>query len=449
MIYIAKKQNIAWIALALPLLIPISAGAAQNVLSGEVVLGQDYDSNINRESSAKQSEWRTTITPGLTVTHSEPTNTFTIKYAPTVVYSYLTDDKRIDQFVSGRYDISLAQKLLVYFQDTYILSDDPYADPLSSASMNQRDNGDMGIQISDQRGRNRYWTNNFTTGASYEYAQESFVKLGYQYHILDNKDPEVADFVKHSPNVSILHRLNHQWASQLDYRFVKGDFDKSGDLAADNAGLNENDLITNTSDLYLYYNLTPFTKIFGHYGYSQTDFDGLQDDYNAHTMAAGTDHQFSPTLNLSGEGGMSLLQRDNFSNTDAMYLRIALNKTWERSSLSLSADSGLDQQYFSSTNDQGLSRYWAVRSAFNYTFIKDVTGTASLSYRENTYLDRVPQEKEQQLQGDALLAYSFARWYQIAFRYTYINQDADLETDQYDDHRILLQLSAANDLFKW
>jgi hypothetical protein len=303
--------------------------------------------------------------------------------------------------------------------------------------------------MSDQRGRNRYWTNNFTTGASYEYAQESSVNLGYQYYILDNKKAEFSDFVKHSPNISILHRLNHQWATQLDYRFIKGDFDDSGHSAGNNASLDENDLITNSSDLYLYYNITPATKVFGHYEYSQTNFDGFQDDYNVHSMAAGTNHQFSPTLNLGGEGGISLLQRDNFSDTDAMYLRITLNKTWEKSSLSLSADSGLDEQYFSGTNDQGLSRYWAVRSAFIHTFIKDVTGTVSLSYRDDTYLDRVPQEKEQQLQGDALLGYSFARWYQMTLRYTYINHDADLDSNQYDDHHVLLQLSAANDLLKW
>lgn len=447
--HVTEKQSIAWLIFALPLLLPVSAGAAQNVLRGEIALGQDYDSNIRRESSAEQSEWKSTITPGLTFTHSEPTNTFTIKYAPSVVYSYRTDDTRIDQFVSGRYDISLSQKLLVHFQDTYVLSDDPYADPVSSTSNNQRDNGDMGIQISDRRGRNRYWTNNFTTGASYEYAQESFVKPGYQYYILNNKGAEFSDFTKHSPDISILHRLNHQWSTRLDYRFIKGDFDDSGTSTGNNASLIQNDLITNTSDLYLYYKITPATKVFGHYGYSQTNFDGLQNDYNVHSLAAGADHKFSPTLNLSGEGGVSLLQRDNSSDTEAAHLRIALNKTWERSSLSLSADSGLDEQYFSGTNDQGLSRYWAVRSAFTYTFIKDVTGTASLSYRDDTYLDRLPEEKEQQLQGDVFLAYSFARWYQVAIRYSYINHSADLEMNQYDDHRILLQLSAAKDLLQW
>ncbi len=447
--HVAEKQSISWLIFALLLLLPVYAGAGQNVLHGEITLGQDYDSNINRESSAKQSEWRSTITPGLTYTHTEPTNTLTIKYAPSVIYSYLRDDIRIHQFASGRYDISLSQKLLLYFQDKYILSDDPYADPLSSTSTNQGDNGDTSIQISDRRGRHRYWANNFTTGASYEYAQESFVKLGYQYYILDNKEAAFSDFVKHSPDVSILHRLNHQWSTKLDYRFIKGDFDHSGNSAGNNVSLTENDLITNTSNLYLYYKTTPFTKIFGHYGYSQTNFDGLQNDFNVHTMAAGTDHQFSPTLNLSGEGGISLLQRDNLSDTDAPYLRIALYKTWERSSLSLSADSGIDEQYFSGTNDQGLSRYWAVRSAFNYTFTKDVTGTAGLSYREDTYLDRVPQQKEQQLQGDVRLAYSFSRWYQVAIRYTYINHSADLEMNQYNDHRIFLQLSAAKDLLKW
>lgn len=445
----AEKKNIAWLTLVLPLFLPDFTGAAENILHGEIALGQDYDSNINRDPSEEQSEWRSTITPALTLTRSEQTNNFSLKYAPTAFYSYLTDNTRVDQFASAQYNTSLTQKFGLSFQDTFVLADEPYADPASSINTDQTYDKHTTIQMSDTRGKNRYWTNNFTTHANFEYAQESFVKLGYQHHIFDNKDVAYADFVKQSPDISVLHRINHQWDTQLDYRFTHGNFDETEDLTTSSHLDESEDLTTHASDLYLYYKLTPLTKVFGHYGYSQTNYDGLQEDYNFHSGAAGTNHQFSPTLNLDFEGGMSLLQRDAFSDTDAVYLRIALNKTWERSSWSLSADSGLDEQQFSGTNDQGLSRYWAVKSAFNHTLIKDVTGTISLSYRDDTYLERLPEEKEQQLQGDALLAYSFAQWYQIAIRYTYINHDADIDLNQYDDSRIFLQLSAAKDLLKW
>jgi hypothetical protein len=451
-----EKQNLTWLILALPLFFPHVATAAENTLNGGVSLGQAYDSNIYRDSSNEESEWKSILTPSLLYTRSEPTNTLSLKYAPGIVYNYRNDDKYMDQFASAKYDLLLSQKLQIHFLDTYILTDEPYSDSASNLQANQG-NPSYGIagrpdtiQISDQRGQNRYWTNNFTTSADYEYAQESTVNIGYQYYILDNKDDTIADFVKNSPHLSIKHHLNQQWDTKLAYRFIKGDFDDVEPLPGSTSTNNNNseDLTTNASDVYLYYNFTPFSSVFGHYGYSQTDYDGIREDYDSHTLSAGANHRISPTLSLGGEGGASLLQRDS-ADTNAFYMRLSLNQTWEKSSWILSADSGLDEQQFSGVNDLGLSRYWMIRNSFNHTFTKDITGMASLSFRDDTYLDRIPQEKEQELQGDALLAYSFSQWYQLSLRYTYVNHQADLAINEYDDHRILLQLSAAKDLLKW
>ncbi len=449
-----RLNNIAYLALlcslflSLYVLRPLSAEAAQQVLRSGVTLGHEYDSNIDRHSAEEQSEWTSSITPRLTYKRAELTNNFLIDYAPSVVYSYHTDNERIDQYLQARYDSSLTQKWLVYMQDTFVLDEDPYSDPVADETNSQINDKDETIQVSDRRGRNRYWTNNFSTGSRLEYARQSFAKLGYQYQVFDNKEAAFADFVRHSPSMSILHRLNHQWDSQFDYRFIKGDFDEGEDLAS-NTHHQSRDLKTHASDLYLYYKLKPLTTVFGRYGYSQTKYDERPNDYYYHLISAGLNHQISPTLNLGLEGGMSLLQMDNLSDHDAVQLRIALIKAWERNSWSLSADSGLDEQQFSGTDDQGLSRFWAVRTTYHHNFIKDLTGLVSLSYRDDTYLERIPESDEQRVQGDAMLTYSFAQWYQIALRYSYINQNADLEFNQYNDHRVLLEFSVIKDLLKW
>ncbi len=455
---ILEKQHIAWLALALPFFLPFSATAAENTLNGGVAVGQSYDSNVYRTSTSEESEWKSTVTPSLLYTRSEPTSKLSLKYAPGIIYNYRTDDKYMDQFVTGSYDLQLSQRFRLHFLDTYILTDEPY-DESAAGNTTRGSNQITGgpgnpdrpetIQISDQRGQNRYWANNFSTLASYEYAQESSVSLGYQYYILDNKDATDADFTRHSPHMSVMHHINHQWDTQIAYHFTKGDFDELDPLnGSPSISGNSEDLTTNAADFYLYHNLTPMTRVFGHYGYSTTEYDGIQEDYDSHTLSAGATHQVSPTFTLGGEVGSSLLQRES-DDTNAMYLRVSLNKAWERSSWALSADSGLDDQQFSGTDNQGLSRYWMIRNSFNHTFTKDITGMASLSYRDDTYLERIPEEKEQLLQGDALVAYSFSQWYQISLRYTYINQLADLEVNEYDDHRILLQLSATKDLLKW
>lgn len=447
--------NLTCLALAAPFFCPLSVTAAENMLNGGISLGQSYDSNVFRDPSNEESEWKSVLTPSLLYTRSEPTSKLSIKYAPGIVYNYRTNEQDLDQFASAGYDLLLSQKLRLHFSNTYILTDSSYDEPATDNETRPETGGPGNpnrpdtIQLSDQRGQNRYWTNNFSTQASYEYARESTFNLGYQYHILENKNDTESDFVKHAPYLSIMHQIDHQWSTQAAYHFVKGDFDDPvSSFGAPLPSSDSEDLTTNAADLYLYYNLTQFSKIFGHYGYSQTDYDGIQEDYDSHTLSAGATHQLSPALTLGGEAGASLLQKDS-DDTTAMYLRVSLNKAWERSSWMLSADSGLDDRQFSGVDNEGLSRYWTIRNTFNHTFTKDITGMASLSYRDDTYLERITDEKEQQLQGDALLSYSFAQWYQISLRYTYVNQMADLTINEYEDHRILLQLSAAKDLLKW
>lgn len=447
-----KRHYLALLALTAPLCSPLAATAAENMLSGGVTLGQGYDSNIHRSPANEVSEWKSTVTPSLTYTRTEQTSRLSLRYAPGIVYNHRTSDTYLDQFATAGYDLLLSERLQLRLANTYVRADEPYSDSTASRSSNQepgRPSSSDTIEMSDLRGENRYWTNNFTTSASYEYARESSVSAGYQYHILDNDNETIADYVKHSPNVSITHRFDHQWKTLVSYRFIKGDFDDVASPATGSTpGDRSEDLTTNAADLYLYYDMTPHSNVFGHYGYSRTNYDGVQEDYDSHTLSAGTTHHLSPTLTLGGEAGTSLLQRDR-DDSSTLFLRLSLNKAWEKSGWALSADSGLDDRQFSGVDNQGLSRYWMIRNTFTHTFTKDITGMAGLSYRDDTYLERVTDEKEQQLQADALVAYSFAQWYQLSLRYTYVNQMADRLIDEYQDHRVLLQLSAAKDLLKW
>jgi hypothetical protein len=451
----SEKRNLVLLAMAVPFFLPYSASAAENMLNGGVALGQAYDSNFDRAPSDEESEWKSMVTPSLIYTRSEQTSKLSVKYAPSITYNDRTNDKYMDQFAAAGYDLLLSQRFQLHFADTYIKTDDPYSDSAAGVETSQGAGGPGSpgrpdtIEMSDQRGENRYWTNNFSTSAGYEYARESSVNIGYQYHILDNENETIADYVKHSPHISIMHQINQQWETLASYRFIKGDFDDTTSWAGSPfPGNNSEDLTTNAGDLYLYYNLTQFSNVFGHYGYSQTDYDGIQEDYDSHTLSAGATHQFSPSLSLGGEAGASLLQQES-DDTNAFYLRLTLNKAWEKSAWALSADSGLDEQQFSGVDNEGLTRYWMIKNTFTHTFTKDINGMASLSYRDDTYLERITDEKEQQLQGNALLSYSFAQWYQLSLRYTYVNQMADFAINEYEDHRILLQLSAAKDLLKW
>ena len=415
-----------WVA-SLLFLSVLPAQAGQNVFSGGVVLRQDYDSNIDRTYQDRRSEWTTAVSPTFKVTSKGSGNSLDFRYAPSVVYSHLTEQRRLDHRLAAKLEKAFGERLTSSFSDSFVKAEDP--------SSNDEDVD--GIALSDSRGRNRYWANNFDAGLQYEYGRESFLNLSYQHRILDNAGEGQEDFVKNTPGFSVVHRFSPQWQTRLDYAFTDGNFDQTDDLRQNNG------------DLFLYYLQTPTAKLFGHYGYAKTNYDGLQDDYAKQNISLGWTRQQSATLDFSIEGGWVFLNRDNQAGTDSSYYALSLNQRTELGAIRLSAAGGVDEQQFNGAADEGVSRYWSLNAAANRELSKDIRAAVKCSYRQDTYLEQSVEQEKRKLQAEASLSHSFWRWYMVSVKYIYSRQEADILTDRYDDNRLIVEFSANKDFFKW
>ncbi len=402
-----------------------AAVAMENTLRGGISLGQDYDSNIYRDNQGRETEWTTSISPSMTLLSSGPRENYFFRYAPGLVYSHRTDNERIDHALLAKFDKKWTEHVRTLLQDSFRRAEDPYED------------AEIGVRLRDSRGRNRYSHNSFLASMEYDYAQASLVRLSYANQVLDHSEAGQDDFVKHTPGLALTHRFNPQWSGVADYAYTKGDFDASDDLDQ------------HAANAYLYYNLSPSTKIFGRYGYTEVDYDGPSVDYDIHTATAGLDRALSPTTALFLEGGGSFFVRDAGGDRDSLYFRLSLKEELQRGLFTFSAESGLDEQQFSGVTDQGVSRYWKVKGDLRQQLLKDLQGMLSLSYREDTYLERVIGEDEREFRTDASLSYAFWQYYQATVRYTYVNMDADLAANSYDDNRVFFILSTERDLLKW
>jgi len=404
---------------------PTAALAKENILRGGVTLGQGYDSNIDRDYQDREAEWTSSVSPSLSISSSDKREEYFLRYAPEVVYSHRTDNERIDHSALGKFSKQWTERVRTFIQDSFRRAEEPYEDE------------EAFVRLSDKRGRNRYSVNSFISKAEYEYAQESILKLGYDNQVLDNSEAGREDFVKHSPGLAVTHRFDHRWSGVADYLFTHGNFDESDDL--DRHGVN----------LYLYYNLTPSSKVFGRYGYSTLDYDGQQVDYDVQTATMGLERALTPTMLLALEGGGAFLSRDNGVDRDSFYFRFSLKEELQRGALAVSAESGIDEQQFSGVTDQGVSRYWKVKGNLLHNFSKHFQGTLTCSYRDDSFLERVTEEDEQEFRADAALSYTFLQWYKASVKYTYVNKDADVVANRYDDNRIFFFLSTEQDLLKW
>lgn len=425
------------------LLLTAYAAYAQNTLSGGITLEQGYDSNIDRVSDNEESEWTSTVYPSLEYTRLSRRSNLWVRYRPGIVYSDYTDDVRVDHFASGEYTLQATRNLELSVSDRFVRTENPYHDPDRDRDQ-ELDRQVEDVDLSDRRGRRKYWTNSFFARGAYTYGEERILTLGYANHILENSDDDIySDYMRHVPFVTLNHRINHQWETRLEHKYTRGEFDEPDRLTE------SEDLTSNQTDAYVFYRLTPFTRILGHIGYWRTDYDEEIYDYEVYTGATGVEHRYSPTMDLELEVGLSYVERDNFSNEDAFFLRGAMEKRWQRAAWYLEGESGMDARDFSGVDDLGLTRYWEVVTGATKTLMRNVEAGVEVSYRDDTYLDSEFRDDEQRYQASVGLTWAFAQWYEFYCRYRFVSQESDIETDDYDDHSIVAGISAGKDFFRW
>ncbi len=401
------------------------AHADQTIVSGGGTVRQEYDSNIHRTNDNRISEWTTAFSPTLKVMDKGRQHSFSLQYSPSVVYSQLTDDERWDHWLSANLNKGFSERVSFYARDTFLRAEDPFYDE------------EVGIELSDYRGRNRYWVNNAATGIRYDYGKESFVKLSYLNQILENEDSAEDDYVKHTPGLSIGYRFGVHWQIEVDYLFTKGNFEQDDDL--------EN----HSGDLYISYHPSPSSKIFGHGGYTANNYNGLQYDYDLKRISLGYANQLSATLDIQLQAGGVFLVRDVLEDQEAFYYQMSINKKLQHGAISLAGVGGIDEQQFDGTSVQDVSRYWQVKADYQYNLTQNLLSSVTCLYREDRFWERRPEQKEEKLQAQASLTYSFGRWYTATVKYAYSRQEADILVRCYDDNRVFLELGFNKDFFRW
>lgn len=401
------------------------AESRTSILNGSISLRQEYDSNIDRTRDNELSEWTTTFSPEVRLTSEAEKDKLVFSYSPGVVYNHRTDEERFDHYLDFSGNRQLSSTLGASFSETYVRAEDPYSDEES------------GIVLADNRGRNRYWTNRFSTGLDYLYARDSLLSVGYAHQVLDNTGQNRQDYKKHNPFLSISYSFSPQWQGGLSYAYTKGKFDQSDDLEQNDAGLT----VTFLTD--------PHDRIFGRYGIIDTEYDGAKTDYTINSLSLGWEKDLDRQTSLSASGGVSLLSRDVGDDKESFFYELSLSREINRGSVALAADGGFDQQQFNGSATDGLSRYWAVRGDLRYQLLKDLDANFLLKYREDDQLERIPEEEEKFYEGGAGLTYGFSKFYALSLRYVFTRRDAENASNDYHDNRVYLELRGAADLFRW
>lgn len=240
--------------------------------------------------------------------------------------------------------------------------------------------------------------------------------------------------------------------------------------------LNE-DLQEYRGRLRLNYDWSDKNLYFGEYSYSATNYESEQsEDAAIHRFTAGWEHAFTNTLRMTLSGGPTFISYDKSDNETGYNAFAGLNWKFARSSLSASTAYDYEFENFDGRSS-GLSKTWYSQLAYNYQITPSLQAGLSGGYersdrdepRDVRRLAAIEAAVAPAIDGEATipppetdnfqytdetwdagvkLSYNFLRRYTVAVSYRYADFQSDYDLD-YDEHRVLLTLTASSEIFRW
>ncbi len=492
-------NRILFICFLLFILVPLSVSARQTVINGTIGVGIDYwereyDNDVNENGEMYDSDdgdkRQYGIWPEVTITSQGARDFLSFRYAPVFKYDDISDESDVDHYLNFDVERSFSSRWTVQVLDNFQRTDDPSFNSRSSSlntvstessqeaeqvtenSSDVQQSTVSSSELSRDLGRRRYWSNDLQAKARYTINSESSVGGGYGFKVLrdDGTGESVnsyEDYDRHNLFADVEYRINQSWHSSVILDYVKGLYDDI--VNPETEAFVSDDLDEYRATLradYLYSGKSFFPFVYNFVGVKYDN--DLQRDSWAHEFTVGWSHDFDARNHLAIGGGPTYVNGEGVEGEWDYNIYLDYKYNLARSSFSLFLEKKYDTRNFSGDRaDSGFKDTYLARAAYNHFFTRDLFFDLFASYRWESNLD--PQvealgvsseNNEESTIGDLTydkdivecgvgLNYSFMKYFTTRFRYTYYLSDGDLNRDSYNDHRLLLTLSASTELWKW
>ena len=324
-------------------------------------------------------------------------------------------------------------------------------------------------------GRSRYWTNNLVLQTTYTYAADSDLGLGYGYRVLrnesdENRDAQYDEYDRHDLFGLWSRRWNQAWRTKAAANYIPGRFeDREVAVAPDTRTRVSQDLEEYHADLGIAYDRSSNDAIPLAYRYRGTDHEGLRRDIWAHELAPGWEHAFDAHTRLVVSAGPSYVDAEDLEGEWDYNASAHFTKSFQHGELSLLLDKRYEPRNFTGGDDGGMTDLTEAGIDLTYRFSQALSATVFGLYRNEDILDpegvyylaalggRNPLTEEKvgdvsytrdSISGGASVDYSFWRWFVASARYIYYQQDGELDSDSFTDHRVMVLISASKELWR-
>jgi hypothetical protein len=461
---ITNSKLIAILALLILMTAPAVSFARVNSVTGGLSTGVDYsDRTYDQQRDDDDDYERLFLSPRLLFRSLSERDSFELEANPNLKYDLDESDTDWDSNIRVAADRFITKEWQSGISNHYLISDS--SDTGNGTSINSDDlTAPTDPQLSDDRGRQRYWRNTLSLFTNYFYAEDSLMRLDLGYIGLRNdnddtfSDSDTEEYDRYTASLRNVHRYNAIWASTVDFGFVYGDFkqndsdnvisDASDDLKEYrlSLALDNQSIVNNPLSL-------SFDYIAARYdGSNEDDNDIYQGrftwrrDYSSRMYTnLGAGPSYSKTEGQKGNWGGNGIAEVNYAVDEHGYINFSVEKSY-------------DVENFSGSDESGIVDTWATRLSGGYQLQSDLSLSGNLAYL-NEYReelaprlgdpDNIDNYTEDRYIAGAGLSYTFLQFYTASVDYTFTKLDSDRDRDEYDDHRILLTLSWGQELFHW
>ena len=409
-----------WLLLASLLFFPAGVWADTRVeITPRISVSEVYDDNIYLDDTNEESDYLTTVSPGINLTMSSQRTSLSLDYSPTWVW-YDKNDQNDTVRHAGTlaFAQNVTQHIRFNLTDTYVRSEEPLETTEDVESTRNT--------------RNTYQRNTGSASATYQFGPENTFDLGFRHSYLENEDPTLDDGTIQNPFANMIYWFSIKNGIQLNYGFTKAIFWR------DDGGLPGDDYDGNEAGITYIRRFSRQTRASAGYGFTNRIFQGATEDYEVHELDVDLGHEFSPDLSLNLGIGY-FWQLNEVSKNETGYTYEALvEKRFNRGSFSVGGRGGWDELYLEAER-RGFTRFWSANTTIEYRLLERLSCYAGASFRHDK---DSANRKWETMRGNGGLRLGFLRWFSAALDYSYTERDDDINTGDYKVNRVMLTLTA-------
>lgn len=413
------KKTYRFIFLLFLILPSICFAERQSILTPSISASEKYTDNLFLAEDNSESEWITTISPGIRYNLLGKTGEVNLNYTPTFVYY----DEHTD-FNTVRHNASIAGRIQVAKYTELTISD---AFMRTEETINMEEPEDETIRES----REPYYTNTASAGISHQFGAADTISFKYTDTLRDHNDPDEEDSKSHAADLNLTYWFMPHLGIDTGVDYTRGEFDGTSD-----------DFDQWKGHVKLIRKFSPQLNAFIKYAHTDMNYQESTSDYQIYDGSLGMEYIIEEDASISVSTGYLVRDIKEEDNEKRITANIDLDKSWDfkRSSIGFKATSGYKESYFGAEN-LGFDWYWLLSASARHYFSKHFSGNISGSYRRDKYEDTEDNRKDYTTVGAAGLSYQPRPWITTALTYTYRDRNSNIYTNDYEENSVILTIT--------